>query len=667
MALFRSSAPSYAYEELNHSLTALSTIPVSIPATLIANEHESSSSTPVIRAALRDLSASKPITRSKLVNVLKTIADTQEQHAPGAASSASGLAAYNAIDKVMEAEIMARAVTVLWREALDTIVEGALALERERVWWEAVVGSSFDISLYFIQSFPLRILRLVPRPLRNIQLRIPPLPSASQLFRQTSAVSALSSLRTLPAPITNPLALTRREILSSLKVLKIARDDAAQKIGFLSTHGPRWDEDVSKNASEDNLQAIVTETSRIYALVCVALDIPMPISPIPTSSVGNNNNSTNSSPAKRSRSHPSSIQSSPSGLSAANSQPKPTAQTLLPILQQRLPSLLTDLRDPLRIHGRPSRLTRLWIPLLMLPPLIRYTSGKALDNQAWIRSQLQNTRETVSGWVIQWVWEPLMDVTKTLRTGGEGLGVEPTTVDSDKASLERMVLDLGKDHYHLQGEALDALGEKVRHGNMEDVLKVYETEMKASLFAYRAENDLFDSNSNPQSPLKNALMGSLVRTLLIQVQKTKTDLSLSLLSLDHLLRSQQLTFAFVGLAPSLLVLYGIGGWAKRAWNGENRGKSRRMAYVRGIRDVERMLLTAGKVEQEMSDRERGLLILSVGGMRAWAAGLRGQHKEDFMDDLRLLESAKLGRKGKLRVVDRIWRGWGVDGRGTLGK
>lgn len=85
------------------------------------------------------------------MNVLKTIAETQEQHASGVASSASGLAAYNAIDKVMEAEIMARAVTVLWREALDTVVEGALALERERVWWEAVVGSKFDVSLYFIQ------------------------------------------------------------------------------------------------------------------------------------------------------------------------------------------------------------------------------------------------------------------------------------------------------------------------------------------------------------------------------------------------------------------------------------------------------------------------------------------------------------------------------------
>lgn len=69
----------------------------------------------------------------------------------------------------------------------------------------------------------------------------------------------------------------------------------------------------------------------------------------------------------------------------------------------------------------------------MLPPLMRYTSGKALENQAWIRSQLQTAGETVRGWVVGWVWEPLMDVTKTLRTGGEGLGVAPTTVDSDQA------------------------------------------------------------------------------------------------------------------------------------------------------------------------------------------------------------------------------------------
>lgn len=146
MALFRSQAPSYAFEELNHSLTALSTIPVAIPAALLAEDQPASPLTPVIRAALRDLSTSKPITRAKLLHVLQTIAETQDR-----VQATTANAGYNAIDKVMEAEIMARAVTVLWRETLDTVVEGALVLEQERVWWEGVVGSRFDVSLYFIQ------------------------------------------------------------------------------------------------------------------------------------------------------------------------------------------------------------------------------------------------------------------------------------------------------------------------------------------------------------------------------------------------------------------------------------------------------------------------------------------------------------------------------------
>jgi len=65
--------------------------------------------------------------------------------------------------------------------------------------------------------------------------------------------------------------------------------------------------------------------------------------------------------------------------------------------------------------------------------------------------------------------------------------------------------------------------------------------------------------------------------------KFQTDLSLSLLSLDHLLRSQQLTFAFVGVAPSVLVLYGIGGYLRGVWKGEKRGKGRKRTYFNGLR------------------------------------------------------------------------------------
>jgi nuclear-control-of-ATPase protein 2 len=43
-----------------------------------------------------------------------------------------------------------------------------------------------------------------------------------------------------------------------------------------------------------------------------------------------------------------------------------------------------------------------------------------------------------------------------------------------------MVLDLGRDYYKLSGPELDALGQKVRSGDMEQVLRVYEQEMQVS-------------------------------------------------------------------------------------------------------------------------------------------------------------------------------------------
>lgn len=64
----------------------------------------------------------------------------------------------------------------------------------------------------------------------------------------------------------------------------------------------------------------------------------------------------------------------------------------------------------------------------------------------------------------------------------------------------------------------------------------------------------------------------------------------------------------------------------------------------------------------MTDKDRGLLILAVGNLRKWAAGLRTSDRAAFVDDLRLLEASALERGDKLRVVDRIWRTSVLSGR-----
>jgi nuclear-control-of-ATPase protein 2 len=50
-------------------------------------------------------------------------------------------------------------------------------------------------------------------------------------------------------------------------------------------------------------------------------------------------------------------------------------------------------------------------------------------------------------------------------------------------------------------------------------------------------------------------MGSLVRSLLIQVQKVKVDGAFAMSALDKLLRSNELNFAFLAFVPTLLISY----------------------------------------------------------------------------------------------------------------
>ena len=75
---------------------------------------------------------------------------------------------------------------------------------------------------------------------------------------------------------------------------------------------------------------------------------------------------------------------------------------------------------------------RYWFPLLFLPPAAYYAGNTFAKNKQWMKEQIVNAKETVKGFAVQWVWEPLEGIGKTIRGGGEGLGVAPTTVQSDQ-------------------------------------------------------------------------------------------------------------------------------------------------------------------------------------------------------------------------------------------
>ena len=73
-----------------------------------------------------------------------------------------------------------------------------------------------------------------------------------------------------------------------------------------------------------------------------------------------------------------------------------------------------------------------------------------------------------------------------------------------------------------------------------------------------------------------------MRTLFVQIQKAKVDIDQALSGIDKLLKSQELTFAFVGVAPAFAIVYAVGSYVSTVWSG-GRGSGKYGGKKRRIR------------------------------------------------------------------------------------
>jgi nuclear control of ATPase protein 2 len=136
------SQSSYAKELLNHSLEVLSAIDVGIPEASIA----SSSPSDRVATAAKDFASTKPITRAKLADILNKL----DQGKTGGQRPQSPT--QNVTDLLLEADLMARAVTMAWRETMDVLMDNAQRMSTELNWWQSIAHSRRFVGLYFLQS-----------------------------------------------------------------------------------------------------------------------------------------------------------------------------------------------------------------------------------------------------------------------------------------------------------------------------------------------------------------------------------------------------------------------------------------------------------------------------------------------------------------------------------
>ncbi|KAI6147304.1 NCA2-domain-containing protein [Pisolithus tinctorius] len=338
------------------------------------------------------------------------------------------------------------------------------------------------------------------------------------------------------------------------------------------------------------------------------------------------------------------------------------------LLENSVPSLLEGLYNAVFVtqpggHSsylnsedlrRPSKLTLLWPRLLFLPPLTLYCLKVLYASRASLIDMAQDAIEASKNFLEDWLLEPLYGVYRTIRAGGdEAVIVRPESIAADFDSLERMSLALAGEKLGYDQQQLATLSQQIRLGDFTPLLKIYEEDIKF--------------------PVKSALTGTLLRSLFIQVQKAKVDIDQALGGIDKLLKSQELTFAFVGVAPAFAIVYTVGGSLVRLLFGRRAkygGKRKRQSVWLAVRRIERLLLFQPKSSVRHGDEDRssdvippltsGLLVLSLTHLRNYALTslpARSQLREGFLEDVCDLEDPSLGRWEKLRVLDRMWRNW----------
>lgn len=445
-------------------------------------------------------------------------------------------------------------------------------------------------------------------------------------IRQGESASTSQKLLIARARVLSPLGLTRHEARAKRKLLLKQRDQLATRLGTLAQTVTKSAQDTAQSPEQ-----LLQELSEHVGDMSEALAV-----------------------------HPSNVKESLS--SSLN-------LLLSKYLDSQRASVDAFLSPSPSGSGPPSAIARLW-PTFVLAPIGTIIVVRIVA-ASWdtIVAKARDAQDTAKAFAINWIYEPCLKLLDTIRTGDEeGVIMSKESLNSDLQSLERMVTEFSAEKYGLKGAELDAVTLKVREGDLTTVLKIYENELK--------------------SPLKSAVAGSLIRSLLIQIQKVKVDIAVAMRGVDQLLKSQQLLFGAIGIAPAMGITYFVGGFIKNrisqalGQKGKEVGIGTRFRAWEAMRRIDKLLadplLTAGP----LPPLTQGLLLLDLSTLRNLSPLLLSQVskgrkgtakrlKREFLEDVRDLEfsgdsistsssvtQVGLGWHARRASVDRMWKSWG---------
>ena len=545
---------------------------------------------------------------------------------------------------------MSKATVQTYGLILNTLLDQIIPLSDDVWYWDEVLSSYTYSSLYTIQTSPLRLWALTKDVYHETKDRIrhPPedivgstTTGLSQQWRQFYSIVRDSvrerSISNIQQKVLSPIALARTEARQKQANLRRLREITASGLGILVDEGLDFSEAEEQAAGAEDKDGWKAIVERSVALMDVVLkDV----------------RSVDAKVADFEDKVFDGVRHDPefSVLEEVTNTERPRllAARLMNMLQTRIPNHVDDARLIVRENGRPPFLVRYWLPLaaalLSSTTILRILSNRRAEIVQWIT----DFGSTVRDFWFNWVIEPVNKIIRTIRhdDNSEIAIMSRDSLKADRESLERMVVDFALDKPHFAVGSGSSLSEaqiadiraKVSEGDVTPVLRAYEKDLR--------------------KPFMGAVRGDLVRSLLIQVQKTKVDLEVAISGIDSLLKSQELVFGFVGLTPGILVSVGIVQYLRGVLGGRRGGRASRTASdgVRVLRNIDKIFANAAPQGAQglLSYKDHGLLLCEVHVLRSLAHRLLPRDIEkEFLEDLDEMANMKRGVQWQVKAFERI--------------
>ncbi|GJJ70175.1 nuclear control of ATPase protein 2 [Entomortierella parvispora] len=472
---------------------------------------------------------------------------------------------------------IAKCTISVYLNLLDNILNATLPLAAEIEYWQSLLDNRSWKLLYILQTSPHRFFLLTKSVIESTREHIDSLIGTSQV--EDKATHILQLLQYFPTflsrhlisqPVSFPEAI-HYEISHHRRHLQQLREYQAECLGLLAEQGLHLapecleQEGFATGQTEEFVQEQVSKT------ICL-MERVLDKASKDTHKLTDTTQQRKFSSSFRAASRSLTIIGDLRGVASLSSNE--TLSHLKDLIQIQIPRYTDETETRAQQFYRPSWITRIWIPTLIGYFGLKYGLQYVSEHRADLDELIDEAWETVRRFVADWVWEPSRRIMTIIRHSDDQgslqmLGNE--SLKSDIASLERMVLDFGKEHLHMGPEDLERLSHAVHNGDISAVMRAYEQDLKA--------------------PLKGAVTGNLLQTLLIQVQKTKVDVEVAMAALDKLLKANELNFAFLAVGPSLLLLWAVSSQAKSTWQriaGRNLGVVS-LQMKNSLRQVERLL------------------------------------------------------------------------------